>query len=282
MKPELSVFPVADLLMQLKLEFEPMAKDKGLDFQVHTSSLSVKSDRRLLRRVLQNLISNAIKYTESGRVVLGCRRRTGRKLEVQICDTGPGIPQDKHKLIFKEFQRLATNSDGTHGLGLGLSIVERIGRILDHQVHLDSRTQSGSVFSVMLPVAEPRIEHRPARARIGAGQISGCMVLCIDNEPSILEGMETLLAGWDCSVLKATDTKEALTQVRGSSIPPEIILADYHLDEETGVDALHAIRKELGGRHRTDQGIPIHPAHVDIADENCRKDRETLDDHPVG
>ncbi len=181
MKPEISVFPIDELLMQLKLEFLPMAKDKGLDFQVHTSSLWVSSDRRLLRRVLQNLISNAIKYTDSGRVVLGCRRRRKKQLEIQICDTGPGIPKDKHKLIFKEFQRLATNSDGTHGLGLGLSIVERIGRILNHRVRLNSRTESGSVFSVMLPVAKPRIEPRTTPTRIGAGQTAGCQVLCLDN-----------------------------------------------------------------------------------------------------
>jgi signal transduction histidine kinase len=246
MKPEISVFPVAELLLQLKLEFEPMAKDQGLEFKVHLSSLSVSSDRRLLRRVLQNLISNAIKYTESGRVVLGCRRRRKGQLEVQIFDTGPGIPKDKQKLIFKEFQRLATNIVGTHGLGLGLSIVERIGRILKHKIRLNSQTESGSVFSVMLPVAEPRVERRTAPVRIGAGQISGCRVLCIDNEPDILEGMETLLAGWDCSVLKAKDTQEALAQVRTSSHPPEIILADYHLDKETGLNALRAIRKELG------------------------------------
>jgi CheY-like chemotaxis protein/anti-sigma regulatory factor (Ser/Thr protein kinase) len=206
----------------------------------------VSSDRRLLRRVLQNLISNAIKYTDSGRVVLGCRRRRKKQLEIQICDTGPGIPKDKHKLIFKEFQRLATNSDGTHGLGLGLSIVERIGRILNHRVRLNSRTESGSVFSVMLPVAKPRIEPRTTPTRIGAGQIAGCQVLCLDNEPAILEGMETLLAGGDCNVLKATDTQEALAQIRTASRPPEIILADYHLDDETGLDAVQAIREELG------------------------------------
>jgi signal transduction histidine kinase len=246
MKPEISVFPVAELLLQLKLEFEPMSKDKGLEFNVHLSSLSVSSDRRLLRRVLQNLISNAIKYTESGRVVLGCRRRPKGQLEVQIFDTGPGIPKEKQKLIFKEFQRLTTNSVGTHGLGLGLSIVERIGRILNHKVRLNSQTESGSVFSVMLPVAEPRVERRTAPVRIGAGQISGCRVLCIDNEPDILEGMETLLAGWNCSVLKAKDTQEALELVRASSQPPEIILADYHLDKETGLNAVQAIRKEMG------------------------------------
>ncbi|MEM8744726.1 MAG: PAS domain-containing hybrid sensor histidine kinase/response regulator, partial [Pseudomonadota bacterium] len=245
MKPEISTFPVADLLMQLKLEFEPMAKDKGLDFRVHTSSLWVMSDRRLLRRVLQNLISNAIKYTNQGRVVLGCRRRTNNQLEVQICDTGPGIPKNKQRQIFKEFQRLSTDS-GTHGLGLGLSIVERIGRVLDHDVQLESRSRRGSVFSVVLPVAEPQVQKRTSPRRAAAGQIAGCSVLCLDNEPAILEGMQTLLSGWDCHVLTATGSDDAVAQVRRSSRPPEIILADYHLDGETGVDAIKAVRGVLG------------------------------------
>jgi Na+/proline symporter/signal transduction histidine kinase/CheY-like chemotaxis protein len=246
MKPEFSVFPLADLLNQLKLEFEPIANDKGLSFRVAPTSLWVRSDRRLLRRVLQNLISNAVKYTESGRVVLGCRRRKNGRVDIQICDTGAGIPKDKQKLIFQEFQRLATNSVGTQGLGLGLSIVERIGRILDHRVHLESRVDRGSVFSVSLPVAEPRAEKRPAPTPAGARQIAGCMVLCLDNEPAILEGMETLLAGWDCDVVTAKSIAEAVAQIRTGSRPPEIILADFHLDEGTGLDAVHAVREELG------------------------------------
>ena len=246
MKPEIGVFPIADLLAQLKLEFEPMAKEKGLDFRVQASSLSVRSDRRLLRRVLQNLISNAIKYTEQGRVVLGCRRRRGRRLEVQICDTGPGIPKQHHKLIFKEFQRLSGNSIDTHGLGLGLSIVERIGRMLNHRIKLNSRPRSGSIFSVTLPVAKPRALRRTPHKRVGVNRVSGCMVLCVDNEPAILEGLETLLSGWDCSVLKAIGTKDAIAQIRTSSRVPEIILADYHLDDETGIQTIEAIRAELG------------------------------------
>ncbi len=246
MKPEISVFPLADLLMQLKLEFAPMARDRGLELRVHGTSLSVRSDRRLLRRVLQNLISNAIKYSDSGRVVIGCRRRQGRRLEVQICDTGPGIPKADHKLIFKEFQRLDTNTIDTPGLGLGLSIVERIARMLDHRITLSSQPGSGSIFSLMLPVAKPRAARRTSARREGINQISGCMVLCVDNEPAILEGMESLLSGWDCGVLKATCTSEALAQIRTSSRMPEIILADYHLDDETGITAIKAIRTELG------------------------------------
>ncbi|MHA1164147.1 MAG: hybrid sensor histidine kinase/response regulator [Alphaproteobacteria bacterium] len=246
MKPELSDFALGELLMQLKLEFEPMAKDECLELRVHPSSLWVRSDRRLLRRVLQNFISNAIKYTESGRVVLGCRRRSKGQIEVQILDTGPGIAKDKHKLIFKEFQRLATNTVGTQGLGLGLSIVERIGRILDHDIQLHSRAGYGSLFSVMLPVVKARAERRTARARIGAGQIAGCTALCIDNEPAILDGMDTLLAGWDCFVLRATCGRDAVAQMRTTTRAPDIILADYHLDSETGLDAIRAVREELG------------------------------------
>lgn len=245
MKPEMSVFPVTDLLSQLQLEFEPIAKDKGLDFRVHSSSLWVRSDRRLLRRVLQNLISNAIKYTDSGRVVLGCRRRPNDQLDVLICDTGPGIPKHKQKLIFKEFQRLATNTVDTHGLGLGLSIVERIGRILDHRIGLESRTGHGSVFSVSLPVTMARPERREKTGRAGSRQVSGSLVLCVDNEAAILDGMETLLDGWGCNVLKATDTSEAIDHVRACKRVPDIILADYHLDGDTGLETIRAVRREL-------------------------------------
>lgn len=245
MKPEMSVFPVSDLLSQLQLEFEPVAKDKGLDFRVHTSSLWVRSDRRLLRRVLQNLISNAVKYTASGRVVLGCRRRANNQLEVQICDTGPGIPKHKHKLIFKEFQRLATNTVDTHGLGLGLSIVERIGRILDHRIGLEARTGRGSVFSVTLPVTAARPERREKTGQVGSRQVSGSLVLCVDNETAILDGMETLLEGWGCDVLKARGTDEAVEQVRACKRVPDIILADYHLDGGTGLETIRAVRGEL-------------------------------------
>ncbi len=246
MKPELSDFALDGLLMQLKLEFEPMAHDKSLEFHVLPSSLWVRSDRRLLRRVLQNFISNAIKYTDKGRVVLGCRRRPEGQIEVQIYDTGPGIEKDTHPLIFKELQRLPTNTAGTQGLGLGLSIVERIGRILDHDIQLHSRAGHGSVFSIMLPVTGARPVIRTAKVRIGAGLIAGCTTLCIDNEPAILDGMDTLLSGWDCIVLRAAGSRDAVAQMRTATHPPDIILADYHLDSETGLDAIYAIRKELG------------------------------------
>ncbi|MCG8561491.1 MAG: hybrid sensor histidine kinase/response regulator [Hyphomicrobiales bacterium] len=247
MKPEISVFPVNDLLQQLALEFEPLATERGLEFSVLPSSLHVRSDRRLLRRVLQNLVSNAIKYTETGRVVLGCRRRGGTVV-VQVHDTGPGIPLAKQSLIFKEFQRLASNAAGTRGLGLGLSIVERIGRVLEHPIDLKSKPGRGSVFSVALPVADAVAvpERRPRRRTVGAGQIAGCRVLCIDNEPDILDGMETLLSSWGCHVTKAVGLAQAVSELGKRRTELDIILADYHLDDGTGPEAVGALFDKLG------------------------------------
>src|SRR5690606_8500331 len=127
LRPEISNFALSEFLEKLELEFAPIARDKGLELKVIGSSLSVRSDRRLLRRLLQNLVSNAVKYTESGRVLVGCRRRGGA-VRIEVHDTGSGIPLSKQKLIFEEFQRLEEGARLAHGLGLGLSIVERIGR----------------------------------------------------------------------------------------------------------------------------------------------------------
>ncbi len=246
MKPEFGVFPVDELLKQLELDFYPIAKERNLGFSVQKSSIFIRSDRRLLRRVLQNLISNAIKYTETGRVLLGCRRR-GSQVEVQIHDTGPGIPLEKHSLIFKEFQRLESNAPGTLGLGLGLSIVERIGRVLDHPINLHSVMGRGSMFSVMIPVAQAvPTEATKEERRLPAGQIAGTAILCIDNETRILDGMDALLSNWGCSVVTATGSLSALDQVNEQSFVPDIVLADYHLEDETGLGAVSAIRDALG------------------------------------
>lgn len=246
MKPEFGVFPIDALLEQLERDFDPIAKERDLGFSVQTSSLFVRSDRKLLRRVLQNLISNAIKYTEHGRVLLGCRRRHGH-IEVQIHDTGPGIQRKDQGLIFKEFQRLDSNAAGTQGLGLGLSIVERIGRVLDHKINLHSIPGQGSVFSVTIPVAEPVASTAIHEDRqLPAGHIAGTTILCIDNEIDILDGMEALLTGWGCDVVTATGSLSAVDQVREPEINPDIVLADYHLEDETGVDAVAAIREAAG------------------------------------
>ena len=169
------------------------------------SSLTVRSDRRLLRRLLQNLVSNAIKYTPSGRVLVGARRRHGR-LVVEVWDTGLGIPENKQKIVFREFQRLDQGAKVARGLGLGLSIVERIGRVLDHPVTLTSEPGRGSVFRVEVPVvaALPATELPIEAPRAAVMPLAGLRVLAIDNEPAILEGhADAALSGWGCEVLVA-------------------------------------------------------------------------------
>jgi len=247
MKPELASFRIDELLRQIEVEFTPLAQERGLKLDFVPCSLAVKSDRRLLRRLLQNLVSNAIKYTPTGRVLVGCRRRRGR-LRIEVCDTGLGIPRSKKQAVFKEFHRLDQGAKVARGLGLGLSIVERIARVLDHKVDLDSAVGRGSRFSVEVPLSSARPAKEPPRARIDIdrGQLAGIAVLCIDNEHTILDGMETLLGGWGCRVLKAPDLATAIATVAERKLAPDALLVDYHLDDGNGIEAIAELRRRFG------------------------------------
>ena len=248
MKAEIASFRIEDILNQLRLEFEPIASEKGLSLTFVPCTLTIRSDRRLLRRLLQNLVSNAIKYTARGRVVVGCRRRAGQ-LRIEVWDTGHGIPASKQKAVFREFQRLDQGARAARGLGLGLSIVERIGRVLDHPITLRSQPGQGSVFSVTVPIAAPlpAMASQRATAPRPSAPLSGMAVLCIDNEPSILDGMRTLLGGWGCTVLTAPSLAEALAVLETAGRRPDVIVADYHLDDgQDGLDAIGALRTRLG------------------------------------
>jgi Na+/proline symporter/signal transduction histidine kinase len=247
LKPEIGIFAIGELLKQLKVEFEPQAMEKGLQLTAVPCSLHVRSDRRLMRRVLQNFLSNAIKYTGEGRVLLGCRRENGT-VRVEVHDTGPGIPHTAHEMIFKEFQRLNSGPNTVHGIGLGLSIVERIGRMLDHPIHLSSRPGAGSAFGITLPVSpEAAASEAPVFASVSLwSQLDGCIVLCVDNEPAILDGMRSLLENWHCKVFSASDSAQALTVMSEAGVAPDLILVDYHLAAETGIDCIGTIRAKAG------------------------------------
>jgi signal transduction histidine kinase len=246
MRPQWSSFRIDEMFRQLQREFEPVARERSLRLDFVPSSLTVRSDRRLLRRLLQNLVSNAIKYTPSGRVLVGVRRR-GATLSLEVWDTGLGIPASKQRLVFREFQRLDQGAKVARGLGLGLSIVERIGRVLSHPVTLKSESGRGSVFRVEVPVTEPQaVAADPApAARTPAAPLAGLTVLTIDNEPAILDGMRTLLTGWGCRVITAASSGEAYDQLQTWQISPEVIIADYHLDEGDGLDAIATLRQRL-------------------------------------
>lgn len=244
--PEITDFPLARLMTAMKGEFTPVARAKGLQLTVEPTEIWVRSDGRLLRRILQNLISNAIKYTPSGSVTVHCARE-GDNVAIRVSDTGPGIAEQHRGEIFEEFRRLHDGQVG-RGMGLGLAIVERASRMLDHRLTVVSEVGKGSVFGVDVPLAPARpgvkdgVAAPPRR-----GSPLGRSVLVIDNDESILVGMNALLSSWNCSVMTVSGQAQALDSVREAADWPDIILADYHLDDgETGDSAIAALRREIG------------------------------------
>ncbi|MBD0413233.1 hybrid sensor histidine kinase/response regulator [Oryzicola mucosus] len=246
MKPVETVFRLDGLLRQIATDFKPLAAEKKLDLIIVASTLAVETDRNLLRRLIQNLVSNAVKYTRHGRILIGVRRR-GELAEIQVIDTGIGISAEKLPTVFGEFTRLDEGKREAQGLGLGLSIVDRIARVLKLEIRIDSETGGGTRFSILMPVSK----HQPAilaetRSRsIGGTALNGMSVLCIDNDPRILEGMRELLEGWGCSVATYPDSQTAEEWLAGAPIP-DLILADYHLDTETGLEAIDRLRRACG------------------------------------
>jgi Na+/proline symporter/signal transduction histidine kinase len=241
MKPDDTVFRLGELLRQIGNDFQPLAAERKLGLTIMPSSLSVMTDRNLLRRLIQNLVSNAIKYTRRGHVLVGVRRR-GDLVEIQVIDTGIGIAGDKLNTVFREFTRLDEGAREAEGLGLGLSIVDRIARVLRLEIRIFSNPGKGTRFSVILPVAaaqEPRREVAAKAPVRTVASLAGLRVLCIDNDARILDGMRLLLEGWGCSV----ETFSGWKTIEGSGMRrPDIVLADYHLDGETGLEVIAKMR----------------------------------------
>lgn len=244
MKPQESVFRLDGLLRQIGTDFLPLARAKHVELRILPSSLVVKTDRNLLRRLIQNLVSNAIKYTRSGKILLGVRRR-GELAEIQVLDTGIGIAPEKLGAVFQEFKRLEDGAREAEGLGLGLSIVDRIARVLRLELRLHSEQGRGTRFSVLLPVtaeAEPAAaEAAPARLH-GRVALTGLSVFAIDNDARILDGMRLLLEGWGCRVTTFSGSAGLLRE----SQAPDLVLVDYHLDGETGLDVVRRLRARHG------------------------------------
>ena len=246
MKPHFSEVALDDFLSRIETDFTPIAQEKGLTLKVLPTSLVVRSDPTLLRRLVQNLVSNAIKYTPSGKVLVGARRM-GNSAVVQVVDSGIGIPESKFSTVFKEFARLDEGIRTASGLGLGLSIVDRIARVLDHPVELKSKQGQGTDFRVVIPLSSTPLQTPASKTpatEAKASAMAGLRVLCIDNEQSILEGMTLLLSGWDCRVIAALSAEDALNKLQ--AIRPDVMIADYHLDDGTGIDAINRIRATFG------------------------------------
>ncbi len=240
--PDISDFDINDLLKPLAAEYQPQCKARGLALHWVPCRSVVRSDPLMVGRILRNFLSNAMRYTPSGRVLLGCRRRADG-LEVQVYDSGIGIPEAKQVEVFEEFRRLARDSHGKdRGIGLGLAIVDRIAQRLGHRIRLNSTLGRGSMFSVTLPYG---IHHqaRPHEQSIALPaplhRVIGAGVLVIENDRSALDAMRELLRSWQCKVVAADSLENAIPQVGALGKPPDVVVADYHLDEgRTGLDAL--------------------------------------------
>ena len=248
MKPDICVFDIERVIGPLRLEFEPIAAARGLKLKVRRSDAVVRSDPLMLRRILQNLLNNALRYTRDGGVVLGCRRR-GDRLRIEVSDTGPGIPEDRREAIFEEFQRDAAISAEYGGFGLGLSIVRRLALALEHPVDLKSRPGFGSTFAIHAPLdaGQPGARMDPAAGSASAVYgVDGADILLVENDPAVAVAMKTLLERWGCDVQVAASSAEARESLKANGRRPDLIIADLHLDNgEIGFDAIARIQGDI-------------------------------------
>ncbi|MBF9036703.1 PAS domain-containing protein [Rhodobacterales bacterium HKCCE2091] len=235
---------LAEVLDKLQTEFAPAAAAKGIGLRLRSLPVRVRSDPAYLRRILQNLIANAVRYTNRGRVLVGVQRRGGR-IRVNVWDTGIGIPEAEQANVFKEFQRLGKRASASEGLGLGLAIVERACATLGHELSLTSAEGRGTVIGVTLDEAtpKPRSSAPKAPAAVSAGwRHDGHVALIIENDLDFRNALTVLLEGWGVTVLATASADEAIRACRAAPAKPTIALIDYQLDnDETAIDAVQKL-----------------------------------------
>ncbi len=259
---QLADTPVQELLSALEAEFALTARGRGLELRVRPSRAIVRSDVRLLRRVLQNFVANAVRYTLRGGVLVGCRRR-GNLLRIEVRDTGPGIAADQLGRIFEEFYRVPAAQAGAastgKGFGLGLAIVDRIARRLGHRLGVHSVPGRGSVFAVEVPLGAASVPAaRPARRLRAPGSLAGVRALVIDNDAAVLRAMVVLLESWQCEVRAAASELEL---PRFADWCPDVLIADFHLDGGvTGIAIAAMVRADTGVE------VPLVVLTADAAD----------------
>ncbi|GLQ10942.1 hypothetical protein GCM10007913_28740 [Devosia yakushimensis] len=248
-RPAPTAVSARDLLKRIEVEFAPMAREHAIALRIVNTQAMVLADRMLVGRIVQNLVSNAVKYTPSGgKVLVGVRRR-GNRIRIDVIDTGIGFNKDQHKLVFAEFSRLERGARMAQGLGLGLSIVQRLVAALGLTLELDSQEGKGSRFSLFLPATRAQqnsVESGPEPSETNVGVLD-LKVLCVDNERAILEAMEGLLSHWGCDVRTALSLKQIDRERLLEGWYPDMVLMDYHLDQTSGLDAIEWLRHNLGG-----------------------------------
>ncbi len=244
-QPRLEVFAIQPLLERVHREFQEAAQEKGLKLVLHSCSLHVHSDPMLLGRIVRNLVANAVRYSESGRVVIGCGRRSG-KLSIQVLDTGSGIATEHRDLIFQEFYQIGNDErDRNKGLGLGLAIVRRLTTLLETPLRLRSSVGKGSAFSIDVPIAIA-VPFVPAREdlREPAFAMRG-LILIVDDEATVLRAMQNLLTSWGLDVITAGSCNEMLAQLASCDVRPRLIICDYRLrDGERGINVIRRLQSE--------------------------------------
>lgn len=240
---EIADVPIDPLLRRLAGDYSLGAEERNLRLRIVPSDAIVRTDLRLLDRILRNFISNALRYTTHTGVLVGCRKR-GDKLRIEVWDTGIGIPENRLGEIFEEFRQLEPGGDG-RGLGLGLSIVERMARLLGTTVEVRSREGRGSVFGIDVPLGDPLNVRLPTTAQAPRGNpLHGKTVLVVDDDLAALEGMTLVLGAWGCRTIEAGSPRAALEGVSRVGTPPDFIVADYHLASgHTGCDAIASVRE---------------------------------------
>ncbi len=250
-KPSPKPVRLREIFDSLRLDFAPIVYNKGLTLQAESHGLTVSSDPLLLRRILQNLMANAVRYTERGHISLTAHR-SGKNVDITVGDTGPGIPEDEAESIFEEFQRGSAGSKENHnGFGLGLSIVQRMAKALDHPITLDSKVSEGSRFTVTAQhvdaVGEPTTDSAGESGVHAPYGFTNIKIIVIDNDLPVLEAMQTLLGQWFCKTCMVRHLSEVQQLIDDPPFQPDIILADYHLDNnDCGLTAIEKIRNQLG------------------------------------
>jgi signal transduction histidine kinase/CheY-like chemotaxis protein len=245
MRPDEASVELEQVLAPLRSELAPLAAARGLKLTIRPSRAYVRTDPLLLKRILQNLINNSLRYTRHGGVLVGARTR-GDQIRIEVYDTGPGIAPERREAIFEEFQREGGPGDG--GFGLGLSIVRRLAQALDHPIDLASRVGFGTTFAVRLPASAPESRAEPVSVALpsGLGGVYGAEIMVIENEPSVASAMRALLERWGCRVHVAGSPEEARAALRRREASPDLVIADYHLDDGAhGFDAIDVVQQEV-------------------------------------
>jgi len=239
-------FSLHALLLDLDKQFGALAAEKRLRLRFRPCDITLYSDPLLIERILVNLISNAIRYTDDGGVLVACRRR-GRMLRLSVIDTGRGIPPDQQESVFQEFVQLHNPArDRSKGLGLGLAIVSRLGRLLGHRVELRSRPGHGSVFSIDVPLGDAQLIKPPTTASAPGLIPDDALVLLVDDESAILRGMAELFDNWQIDLVTAHSAAEAEQWLDSVGRPPDVIVSDYRLPDEDGIEVISRLRQKFG------------------------------------